>query len=314
MVLYGGMIDQERLDYNQILDFANKYESLDFYSTVVFDHFHPIYSDDDSPYLECWSVLSALARDTSKLKLGSLVTCSSYRHPALAAKISSAVDILSNGRLIFGVGSGWYNSEYESYGFSFLSHSNRLKQMTEFTNVVKSLWVDSSTTFNGDYHSLSKALNYPKPVQKPHPPILIGTQVGGNTILGIIAKLADIANIGWNMDHVTFTSKIEFLKEQVKLAGRPHDSVKTSINLDLLIAKNENDLKSKIKSTSAKFSQRFGSEESYLSKIKNGLIGTPESCSITLDLIKKSGVDMIFLQPLDSPDYESVELFAEYLM
>ena len=314
MVLYGGMIDQERLNYDQILSFANKYEKLGFDSTVVFDHFHPIYSVDQSPYLECWSVLSALARDTSKLKLGSLVTCSSYRHPALAAKISSAVDILSNGRLIFGVGSGWYNSEYESYGFSFLSHSNRLKQMTEFTNVVKSLWIDESTTFDGDYHSLSNALNYPKPVQKPHPPVLIGTQVGGDTILGIIAELADIANIGWNMDHVTFTSKINFLKEKTKSLGRSSDSIKTSINLDLLIAKNEDDLKLKIKSTADKFSQRFGSEESYLSKIKNGLIGTPDSCSLTLDLIKKSGVDMIFLQPLDSPDFSSVDLFNEYLM
>ena len=112
-IKFGGIIDPEGLSYIEIEAIAKRYEELGFDSVMIFDHFYPVHSADNAPYFECWTTLAALARVTNKIKVGSLVTCTSYRHPALLAKISTAVDRISNGRLIFGVGMGWYKKEYE---------------------------------------------------------------------------------------------------------------------------------------------------------------------------------------------------------
>src|SRR5258707_12881701 len=117
---------------------------------------------------------AALARDTSTIRIGQMVTCNSYRHPALLAKMASTVDVLSHGRLNFGLGAGWYGHEYRAYGYAYPDAPERLRQLREAVQVIRALWTQEEDTFEGKYYQVRAAINQPKVVQHPHIPPLIG--------------------------------------------------------------------------------------------------------------------------------------------
>jgi len=315
MTLYGRMIDQETLGYPDILKLSKFYEELGFYQIAPFDHFYPVYSRDSSvPLLECWTLLAALARDTETIRLGPHVTSSTYRHPGVVAKMAATIDRLSDGRLVLGIGAGWYEREHEAFGIPFGRHSERLERLNEFVELIKSLLIDPETDFHGRYFSFSKALSFPKPLQEPHPPILIGTQGGGEEMLTIISRHANIANIGWNLPEDILEENFEELRNCCRKTGRDPGEIMWSTNLDLLLSKTEKDFNEKMKNTQRKFSGKYPSMTSHVEKTRHGLVGTIEECAQKLEGIKRAGVKMVYLQPLDLPDLESIKLFADKLM
>jgi len=305
------MIDSERLDYSAVLALATAYERLGFEYAGVFDHFLPIYSRDEAAVLECWTTLGALARDTSSIRLGPFVTCASYRNPLIVAKMAANIDNLSDGRTFLGVGLGWYEREFEAMGIKFGTFLERLERTSEFIEALKRLWSESSTTYSGKYYTLSRALAYPKPSQKPHPPLLIGTEKGGAKVLKLISRFADVANIGWNTPVETLANKFGELDLECKSSGRKPSSIVKSTNFDLLVGETEAEVNKRIELTELKFRPRFGGMDAYKAKIRAGLVGTPEQCAKKLERVRRMGVVLVFLQPLDSPATESVELFAE---
>jgi F420-dependent oxidoreductase-like protein len=145
-----------------------------FESGWTFDHFYPIFSDSTGPCLEGWTVTTALAQATNRLRLGLLVTGIHYRHPAVLANIATALDHVSHGRLEIGVGAGWNEEESEAYGIELGSLTERFDRFDEAVEVLVSLLTNETTTFSGKYYELAGARNEPKPVQRPHPPIVIG--------------------------------------------------------------------------------------------------------------------------------------------
>jgi F420-dependent oxidoreductase-like protein len=145
-----------------------------FESGWTFDHFYPIFSDSTGPCLEGWTVTTALAQATTRLRVGLLVTGIHYRHPAVLANMAAALDIISNGRLELGVGAGWNEEESEAYGIELGTLTERFDRFDEAIEVVVSLLTNETTTFRGRYYELNEARNEPKPVQQPHPPIVIG--------------------------------------------------------------------------------------------------------------------------------------------
>ncbi len=145
-----------------------------FESGWTFDHFYPIFSDSTGPCLEGWTVTTALAQATTRLRVGLLVTGIHYRHPAVLANMAAALDIISNGRLELGVGAGWNEEESEAYGIELGTLTERFDRFDEAIEVVVSLLTNETTTFSGRYYKLNEARNEPKPVQQPHPPIVIG--------------------------------------------------------------------------------------------------------------------------------------------
>lgn len=145
-----------------------------FDSGWTFDHFYPIFSDSTGPCLEGWTVTTALAQATSRLRVGLLVTGIHYRHPAVLANMAAALDIISNGRLELGVGAGWNEEESEAYGIELGTLTERFDRFDEAVEVLVSLLTNETTTFSGRYFELNEARNEPKPVQQPHPPIVIG--------------------------------------------------------------------------------------------------------------------------------------------
>ena len=170
-------------------------DRIGFDSIYAYDHFIPFYSDDrDKNIFECFTLLSALASITERIKIGQIVTCNSYRNPSLVAKMLSTLDIISNGRVELGIGAGWYEHEYIAYGYYFPSNVSRIKQLDESLNIIKTMWKEKRPSFEGKYYRIKEAICNPKPIQKPHPIIMIGGS-GEKYLLKVVAKHADRYNL-----------------------------------------------------------------------------------------------------------------------
>jgi F420-dependent oxidoreductase-like protein len=184
----------------------------------LFDHFAPIQGDVDGPCLEGWTVLAAFAAVTERLRLGLMVTGNTYRHPAVLAKIAATVDVISNGRLDFGIGAGWNVYEHESMGIPLYKPGERIRRLGEACEIIQRLFTQPTVDFDGRYYQLSDARSEPKPVQRPYPPFVIGG--GGEQLtLRVVAKYADIWNYGGGSVE-EFTHKVDVLREHCAAVDR----------------------------------------------------------------------------------------------
>jgi len=168
-------------------------DGLGFDSAWVFDHFIPIFGDQDGPCFEGWTLLAALAAETNRLQIGVLVTGNTYRNPALLAKMATTVDHVSHGRLALGIGAGWFERDHTAYGFPFGKPHERARKLGEALEVITKLWTADHPSFQGKFYQLDHAPFAPPNVQKPHPPIIIGGQ-GKRWIVPLVARYGD----GWN--------------------------------------------------------------------------------------------------------------------
>lgn len=175
--------------YEEILGLAREAERKGLESFWVSDHFFGGEGFPDRDCLEAWTLLAALARDTRTVRLGCLVTAAQYRNPALLAKIVAGVDRMSGGRVEFGIGAGWKDSEYRAYGYEFGGPGERVAQMDEAIRICRLLWTEERATFAGKHYRVENAVCAPKPLQRPHPPIWIGGR--GPRVMRSAARYAD---------------------------------------------------------------------------------------------------------------------------
>jgi F420-dependent oxidoreductase-like protein len=220
------------MDLADVRDPVEKYETTrrcaleaeraGFDAIWLSDHFHTVPTPQHESVFECWTSTAALARDTRTIRLGQMVTCNSYRPPSLLAKIASCVDVLSHGRLILGIGAGWYEHEYLAYGYEYPDTPDRLRMLREALQLIKAMWTEDETTFEGRFYQVRGAFNEPKPVQRPHPPIWIGG-AGERVTLKLVAQYGDACNIGG--DVATVRHKLDVLREHCNTVGRDYDSV-----------------------------------------------------------------------------------------
>jgi F420-dependent oxidoreductase-like protein len=207
-----------------------------FESGWLFDHFYPIASpkrrepDLTGPCLEGWSMLAALAQATTRLRMGLLVTGIHYRHPAVLANIIATTDIIANGRLEAGIGSGWNEQESDAYGIRLGPLRERLDRFDEACEVVISLLSNETTTFEGEYYQLHEARCEPHPVQRPHPPIVIGG-VGEKRILPAVARHAQQWDASMAMANDEFPRKLEIVQELCRANGRDPSEIVTSSHI-----------------------------------------------------------------------------------
>jgi alkanesulfonate monooxygenase SsuD/methylene tetrahydromethanopterin reductase-like flavin-dependent oxidoreductase (luciferase family) len=201
----------------------------------LFDHLMPIGGDPNGPVFEGWTLLSALAAQTRRLRLGLLVTSNRFRPPALLAKIATTVDIVSGGRLDFGIGVGSRPShplarrEYEAHGLPFHDTAHAVGNLAEACTVIRRLWTEPEPfDFSGTYIQLKGAFGNPKPVQRPHPPIMIGGRSAAT--LRVVAEHADLWNIpGGDIDDVV--SRSALLDRYCADIGRDPVAITRSIHL-----------------------------------------------------------------------------------
>lgn len=197
----------------------------------------------DEPFMEGWTVLAALAAVTGKIRLATLVSSVAYRNPALLAKMAAGVDVISRGRLTFGIGAGWYDTEYKQYGWEFSPRpALRIRQMEEAIRLIKAMWQEKRATFHGQYFHVEEATLEPKPVQKPHPPIMIGG--GGEQLtLRALARVGDACNIFGGPEDVK--RKYDVLRRHCEAEKRNFDDIERTNLTGLLLARDEAALKAK---------------------------------------------------------------------
>jgi probable F420-dependent oxidoreductase len=168
-------------------------EANGFYSVSINDHFFSPLGSPQMAQLECFSTLSAIAAVTKTIRLAPAVVANSFRTPPMLAKIASTLDHLSDGRLILGIGSGWQRSEYDAHGYPYPSNIERLEQLRDAIKLIKAMWTQEEPSYHGRFFSVTKAYNNPRPVQKPHPPIMVGGS--GSKLLEVTAAEGQIANL-----------------------------------------------------------------------------------------------------------------------
>jgi F420-dependent oxidoreductase-like protein len=195
----------------------------------LFDHFAPINSDVEGPCLEGWTLLAAYAAQTSRIRVGLMVTGNTYRHPAVLAHQAATVDIISNGRLDLGIGAGWNEYEHQSMGIPLYAPGERIRRFGEACEIIKRLFTQHLTDFDGRYYQLKEARCEPKPVQKPYPPFVIGG--GGEQLtLKVVARYADVWNfVGGPVE--TFTHKLGVLREHCAAVGRDPAEIELSVQI-----------------------------------------------------------------------------------
>jgi len=218
--------------WQDIVTEARHSEETGWDGAWVADHFMPMPASLLEPVQESWTALASLATLTSRLRLGTLVTGNTYRNPGVLAKQAAQVDIISGGRLVLGLGSGWQENEHAAYGIPFYTVGGRLRRLEESVQIIRSLFDNEKTTFEGKYYSFRDAPLAPKPLQV-HLPILIGGG-GEQMTLRIVAKYADEWNV-WGSPE-TVARKGEILSRYMEEAGRDPKSIRRSAQVVVMIS------------------------------------------------------------------------------
>ena len=253
-------------------------DNIGFDSIYAYDHLIPYYKNDvNKNIFECLTLLSSLTAITKRIKIGQIVTCNSYRNPSLLAKITSTLDVISNGRSELGIGAGWYGREYEAYGYDFPPHATRINQLDEAITIIKAMWSNErSASFEGKYYKLKDVICNPKPIQKPHPIIMIGGS-GEKYLLKVAAKHADRYNLFFGSPS-DMKRKISLLKEYCKslesnIGTNYHKDIQYSVVLPCIIRDSEEEVNKIIE----QYKREDKTAEQYLKDLVGGItIGVPE--------------------------------------
>jgi len=232
-VTFGIHTPQENATFDQLVAAWQEAERLGFDQAWAYDHFAPIMGNKDGPVLEGWTLLAALARETQRIRIGLMVTGNTYRNPAVLAKMATTVDHVSGGRLNFGIGAGWEEYEHTAYGVPFFDARERAARLGEALEVITLLWRGGHPTFRGKYYSLFEAPMSPPPVQRPHPPIVIGGQ-GPKWIMPVVAKYADEWNVPIGLTPDDVRSRIAEMRAECARIGRSPCVERVSVLLPLI--------------------------------------------------------------------------------
>lgn len=325
---FGGIYDShidtpliEVIDFRLIKNIALLCEQLGFRKLWVADH---LILGHESRILESWTVISCLAAITSKIRIGSKVLCYAFRHPAILAKMASTLDVISGGRLDLGLGAGWYEEEALRYGITFPPLSTRIEQFIEYIKILKAMFTEDNPSFNGKYYTIENAVCNPKPLQKPHPPIWIGTLRGGKKMFNIIAQFADGVNTLGSLESVR--TKLDGIKKACDSLNRSFEQLIVSWDAHVLIGRTDDEVRLKKKEINS-YNPNF---PSYLffspdARQKHGipdrmtweefeelnLIGRPDQLIKRIEKFLEIGVNEFVLWFLDLPSTDGIRLVSE---
>lgn len=275
-----------------VLDLWKQSESTGWDMACVTDHFMPATRAREGAVLESWSTLSALAAMVPRIRIGTIVLGNTYRHPALVAKMAAQVDIISGGRLLLGLGAGWQENEHEAYGIPFHTTRGRLERLDEACQVILSLWTEARSNFEGHYYRLSDAPMDPKPVQKPHPELMIGG--GGERVtLRIVARRADHWNV-WAGPKV-LARKTAILEEHCAKAGRDSRTIARSVNMALLMTSKKEEIDRLAESITKRLGTHATDAQDFC------LAGSPDQIRDKLHELKAAGANTIFIPTMFRP-------------
>ena len=211
---------------------AERAERAGLYSLWVMDHFFqiPVVGPAEHEMLEGWSALAFAAGRTNHIKLGTMVTGVTYRYPGILVKTATTLDVLSHGRAYLGIGAAWNEQEHQGLGVPFPPLAERFERLEEALQIAHQMWSGNEAPYEGKHYQLARPLNSPQPVQKPHPPILIGG-TGERKTLRMVAQYGDACNIFARLGHEQLQHKLDVLRDHCAALGRPYEQIeKTTLD------------------------------------------------------------------------------------
>ena len=262
------------------------------------------------PALECWTTLSALGAQTENLRLIPMVLANLYRHPVLTAKMAATLDVITNGRVVLGIGAGGGRGDHRAAGISFPPTFVRVEMLEEAVEVIKRFWTQPGAEFQGRYYSLDGASCDPPPVQSPYPPILIGGH-GERYLLRAAARHADICNIGQDMSLEEHREKLGVLERHCQRAGRDAAEIEVTHNARVVIAADDRDFGRVVERAAA---GEHATAEEYRASLVKSIAGTPQQCVARIQEYVDAGINFFFLVFPHPAPTESLELFAREVM
>ena len=229
--------------FDRVVEQARAAEAAGFDLVTVMDHLYQIagIGGPEEPMLEGWLTLAAIARETSRVRLGTLVTGVTYRNPALLAKEATTLDVISNGRAILGLGAAWNDVEHEGYGFEFPPVGQRMDRLDEALAIIKAMFTEDRPSFHGEYYSIERALNVPRPIQPNGPKILVGGG-GEQRTLRIAAKYADMTH-WFSIGLDALKHKTEVLERYCEEIGRDPSTIERTIGAPVIVVGSEAEAK-----------------------------------------------------------------------
>jgi probable F420-dependent oxidoreductase len=311
--------DADRVTWQGVSDAALRAEALGFDSVWVSDHFFL----DMARYggaerlagsVEAFTALAGLAVVTERVRLGTLVACAAFRHPGIVAKMATATDLLSHGRFDLGLGAGWYEREFRSFGYPFGDTDERFRQLEETVRAVRALFGEGPVSMDGEFVHLSGAFNHPRPAQEDGPPIWIGGK-GGPRLLKLVVEHAAGWNTVWRWSPEGYADRIRDLERIAGEHGRDPSTVRRSVGLSTLVGQDERDLAARFEAL-----QRWTpggaldgtTVEEYAA---DTLTGTPKDCLKRLGRFGDLGVEEVIVSAASLPfavfDWPMVELIAQ---
>ena len=284
--------------YEDYLTLWTRAEELGFDWASDFDHFLPIQADPNGPCFEGTALLAAVAARTSRVRCGMLVLGVTYRHPAVVANIAATIDHVAGGRLEFGLGAAWYELEHQQYGIPFPRVGVRMDMLDEACRIVRSLWTNETTTFEGRHYQLRDARLEPKPVQE-HLPLVIGG-AGERRTLRIVAEHADIWN-GFPGGLDEYRHKLEVLAGHCADVGRDPRDIRKSLTFRAILADTEEEARRR---ADAQLGQIPPDRRAGL------IVGTAEQCVEALRGYAELGAGDFLLAVRAPADWQTIELVA----
>ncbi|HAM25822.1 MAG TPA: LLM class F420-dependent oxidoreductase [Microbacteriaceae bacterium] len=290
---------------------AGQWESI-----WVYDHFHTVPVPSEQATHEAWTLMSAFAATTTRVRLGQMCTCMSYRNPAYLAKVAATVDIISGGRTEMGIGGGWYEHEWRAYGYDFPSAGTRLGRLREGIDIMRQAWTTGSATLAGTHYQVDGAIVRPLPLQRDGIPIWIAG--GGERVtLRIAAEYAQYTNFDGSPQG--FEHKSGILRGHCADAGTDFGAITRSANYNVIVGRDEAEVAERIAAVRARVLPYLGDEktDAFVGEYTGGAlaVGTPEQVAERLADMKKRGLDYgIFYFPEAAYDRSGLELFEREII
>ena len=303
---------QEGVTWPQWLSIARACERLGFHALLTSDHYLSVVTTEEPGSNDAWTLLGALAASTERLRLGTMVSPVTFRLPAVLAKAATTVDRISGGRVELGMGAGWWDQEHRTHGIPFPAAPERFEMLEEQLEIVHGLWSEDVFSFEGRYYALEGCRFLPKPVQRPHPPIVLGGK-GGPRLARLVARWADGYNrVGGRPDELR--ASIERVGDAVDRAGRDRASVTMSFMTWVFVGRTDAEWRDRA-DRARRMDPTAGSLEEYLDDIsRDCIVGTVDQAIERMNEYAATGVQRFVLNHELFDDLDQIELLAQEII
>lgn len=300
---------QEGVTWERWIAFAEVCERLGLEGLFTSDHYYSVVDAPGRGSNDAWTILAGLAARTARLRLGTLVSPATFRHPTALAKVATTVDHISNGRVEIGMGTGWWAEEHRTHGFPFLTASERFELFEEQVEIVHGLLTKERFSFESPHYAIQDCVFLHKPVQRPHPPIIAGGRVAGPRMQRVVARYADEFNtVGGTPQEVR--ERFGRIRDGLDAAGRDQAEVTTSLMTWYYLGQTDAEWRARLERSRANDPSAAPPGEHLAAAERDCIVGTPERAVDRLREYAAAGVQRVFLNHDLFDDLEMLELLA----